>query len=102
MQLSHYLTTGGPENPVCQRSKDIFNTRMGKLHDPAGLLCRRFKGIVKLQSGKYLADLTVHGKSKYLGRYVDAEEAAKAVDEAKIFLVQTMHALYTNTQLLAS
>jgi len=67
---------------------------MGKLHmrDPAGFLCCRFKGVSEAKGGKYLARLTLHGKFKHLGTYTDAEEAAKTVDAAKIFLVKTMHA----------
>ncbi|KAL0052442.1 hypothetical protein WJX82_002349 [Trebouxia sp. C0006] len=48
----------------------------------------RFKGVFEAQGGKYLARLTLHGKPKHLGTYLDAEEAAKAVDAANIFLGQ--------------
>jgi len=66
---------------------------MGKLHmrDPAGFLYCRFKGVSEAKGRKYLARLTLHGKLQHLGTYT-AEEAAKTVDAAKIFLVKTMHA----------
>ena len=87
------MTTRGPENPVCPVCpRPSSNTRVGKLHNPVGFLCCRFNGVFKAKGGKYLAHLTLHGKSKHLGTYMDAAEAAKAVDAAKIFLVQTMHA----------
>jgi len=63
-----------------------------KLDDPAGLLCCRFKGVSKAKGGKYCAHLTLHGKPNYLGSYMDAAEAAKAVDATRMFLVQTTHA----------
>ncbi|DBB09848.1 TPA: hypothetical protein ACH3X3_001463 [Trebouxia sp. C0006] len=48
----------------------------------------RFKMIFKLKSGKYRAHLPIHGKSKHLGVYMEAEEAAKVVVATKIFLGQ--------------
>ena len=71
------------------------NTRVAEVHDSESFLCCSFKGVFEAQGGKYLARLTLHGKPKHLGTYLDAEEAAKAVDAANIFLVPTMHALYT-------
>ena len=62
---------------------------MAKLHDPARSQCCRFKGVVKVKSRKFSAYIfsPTHQKCKNLGTYIDAEEAAKAVDAAKIFLV---------------
>jgi len=68
---------------------------VAEVHDSDSFLCCSFKGVFEAQGGKYLARLTLHGKPKHLGTYLDAEEAAKAVDAANIFLVPTMHALYT-------
>ncbi len=33
----------------------------------------------------------IRGQAQSLGNYVDAEEAAKAVDAARIFVVQTLY-----------
>jgi len=62
---------------------------MAKVHDPASSQCCRFIGVVKVKSGKFRAEtsLPTPQKSKHLGTYIDAEEAAKAVDAARIFLV---------------
>jgi len=53
--------------------------------------CCRFKGISKEKSGKFHAKITIAGmhkkQTKFLGSNLDAEEAAKAFDAAKIFLV---------------
>ena len=51
----------------------------------------RFKYVKPLRSGKYRARVVITGQAQYLGSYVDAVEAAKAVDAAKIFVV---HMLY--------
>ncbi len=68
---------------------DLDKLRMAKLHDPASLQCCGFKGVTKVKSGKFQAKLfsPIHKDHKYLGTYLDADEAAKAVDTAKIFLV---------------
>ncbi len=42
-------------------------------------------------SGKYHACVTIHGQAHNLGDYVDEQEAAKAVDAAKIFVVQMLY-----------
>jgi len=62
---------------------------MAKLHDPASSQCCRFIGVERVKSGKFHAKTfsPIHGQQRYLGMYIDAEEAAKAVDTAKIFLV---------------
>ena len=41
--------------------------------------------------GKFQARVTLLGRTQSLGVYVDAEEAAKAVDAARIFVVQTLY-----------
>jgi len=63
---------------------------MRKLHDPWSWCCR-FKGVFKGKGGKYQAHISIHKQSEYLGTYLDAEEAAKAFDAAKIFLVCTLN-----------
>ena len=52
----------------------------------------RFKYVRQLRSGKYGARVMITGQAQHLGNYVDAVEAAKAVDAAKIFMV---HMLYS-------
>lgn len=50
----------------------------------------RFK-YVRQDSEKYQARVIIHGQAQNLGNYVDEQEAAKAVDAARIFVVQTLY-----------
>ncbi|DBA72560.1 TPA: hypothetical protein ACH3X2_010316 [Trebouxia sp. C0005] len=79
------------------RSSRWFQVQSGALTDgskkrlPIGasdtaLHPKRFQGVLKAKSGKFQARLKVHRQIKYLGMYLDAEEAAKAFDAGKIFL----------------
>ena len=58
----------------------------------------RFK-YVRQDSGKYQAHVITHGQAQNLGSYVDEQEAARPVDAARIFVVQT---LYSSAQAIAA
>ena len=73
-----------------QCPRPASNTRYGKAAYAwsCWVLVLQVQRRSEAKGGKYLACLTLHGKFKHLGTYTDAEEAAKTVDAAKIFLVK--------------
>lgn len=59
----------------------------------AVLPCPRFKYVSKLCGDAFSARVPFVGMTVHVGRYETAEDAAKAVDIARVFLVRIFHVL---------
>ncbi len=65
----------------------LASCRVHSQHEQRKLLRNRYKG-VSLHRDKFRARIKVNGKEYGVGLYYSEAEAARAVDEARIYLVQ--------------
>jgi hypothetical protein len=71
---------------ICTNSQNLMN-RNKSINNKSG-----YKGVYWID-GRWRATIRVNGKEKYLGRFVDIEDAARAYDEA----AKKYHGEFANT-----
>lgn len=78
--INHNTIDNRRENlRVCTRSENCRNRKLGTPHSS------KYKGVCLSQRGgevkKWVAQITVNGRTRKIGRYVTEEDAARAYDE---------------------